>query len=476
MSLIIKDLYFKYEENDNYLLDNINLNFNEGEIYLLYGNSGEGKSSFINLINGIIPFYKEGIFKGEILLDNQDIFKLKFNEISKLIGTVFQDVDTQIINDYIDDELSFGLENLNYDPSYIELKVKESCNKLGFKEDYLTKVLSGGEKERLIITSVTLLNRKVLILDEPLANLDQKNTDKILKYLKEKCVKEKLIILIIEHRLDFLLPYVNNIYKLENKNINKIEKEKLVNDIYNNQVYYHNKIINHESLNKKELIRLENISYKKNKKTILKNINLIINQNENILLLGFNGCGKTTLSKIIAKLIKPSSGKIYSTFKKGRKFYQDVSYLFQNPSHQLFMNTVEKELSLGSIDKEYENKLIKLFNLEKILNKHPYSLSQGEKRKIALLTMLLKECKLLILDEPSVGQDDSNLFKMLDIISERCKEKNITLIVITHDIRVMYKLSDKAVWIKDGSIYKEGNNKLIKEYLDSITNLSINNI
>ena len=140
------------------------------------------------------------------------------------------------------------------------------------------------------------------------------------------------------------------------------------------------------------------------------------------------------------------------------------------------MNTVEKELSLGNIDKEYKNKLIKLFNLEKILNKHPYSLSQGEKRKIALMTMLLKESKLLILDEPSVGQDDSNLFKMLDIISERCKEKNITLIVITHDIRVMYKLSDKVVWIKEGSIYKEGNNKLIKEYLDSITNLSVNNI
>ena len=454
----LKNIYFRYKGFKEIILKNVNMEALYGEITLLAGMSGSGKSTILNLITGIIPNIIKGDIKGEILINNENIIGKSISEISKMVGVVLQNADSQIIMPHVEEEIAFGLENINMERENIKNKINEMCNILSLNKNAKSKTLSGGEKQRLMSGAILAMGQKIIILDEPLANIDKFGAKILLDALND-LKNEGYAIIIIEHRLDMLIKYIDKIYDIKNgilneiDNINKyLEDEK--NIIKDNGI----KIESNE-----KIYEVNNLSYKIKDKTIINNISFGINAGERVLILGENGKGKTTLVRLLSKMIKPTEGEIkqYITNKK-RNWFNEIGIVYQNPNYQLFMPTVEKEILYNAKSKELAYSLLKKFDLEKYKNRHPLSLSEGEKRKLTVALVLARLPKVLFLDEPTVGQDYDNLLNMINIINEFRNKYKTTIITISHDIRCANSLCDKCI-ILDNEL-KIGNKELIDEF------------
>ena len=454
----LKNIYFRYKGFKEIILKNINMTTEYGKITLLAGMSGSGKSTILNLITGIIPNIIKGDIKGEMLINGENIIGKSISEISKNVGVVLQNADSQIIMPHVEEEIAFGLENINLERKEIGSKINDICNILSLNKNAKSKTLSGGEKQRLMSGAILAMNPKIIILDEPLANIDKFGAKILLDALND-LKNEGYAIIIIEHRLDMLIKYIDKIYDIKNgilneiDNINKyLEDEK--NIIKDNGI----KIESNE-----KIYEINNLSYKIKDKTIINNISFYINAGERVLILGENGKGKTTLVRLLSKMIKPTGGYIkqYITNKK-RKWFDEIGIVYQNPNYQLFMPTVEKEILYNAKSKELAYELLKKFDLDKYKNRHPLSLSEGEKRKLTVALVLARLPKVLFLDEPTVGQDYDNLLNMINIINEFRNKYKITIITISHDIRCANSLCDKCI-ILDNEL-KIGNKELIDEF------------
>lgn len=453
-----KNLYFRYNSESKILLRNLNIQLDYGSFVLITGDSGIGKSTIMNLINGTIPNYIHGDIAGDILINGVSNKKKSISEISKEVGSVLQNADMQIIHEIVEDEIAFGCENLCMNKDDITKLVDKYTDLLSLDKKYETKKLSGGQKQRLITASTLSMGQHIIMLDEPLANLDNKASIVILNILKRLVKEENYLVILVEHRIDRLKDYADLIYVLENETL----QLKTYQDIASNSNEEIEYGINN-NINENVLISLENVSVKFKNKLVLDNISFDIFEGERLLILGENGIGKTTLSKIISRLIKPNVGKVCSNISK-RHWFKNVGYIFQNPDYQLFMPTVKKELEYACKDKELLEYSIKYLKIEDILDHHPYSLSEGQKRKIAALSIILMAPKLLILDEPTVGLDNESLIKLLDIINILNEKYGTAVISITHDKRCAKALSDRVIWLQDKRIYKMGDKELVDLY------------
>lgn len=461
----IKNLTLSYKSLEMPLLKDVNFHINYGEVALLSGFSGCGKSTVINLISGIIPNLVKAKYEGEILVNNQSIEGKKVSEISKEVGIVMQNAELQIINELVEDEIAFGPENLGVSKDTIINIVNKYTSELDLNKKSKTKKLSGGEKQKLITASTLAMGQKILILDEPLANLDNKTSRTLLTYLKDLAKDKGYAILIVEHRIDQVYDYIDKFWYLDNKTITNLDTKECLK---------HNKIIESEveteSLNI-PIIKLNNITKNNNGELILKDINLTINKSDRILIIGDNGAGKTTLLNLIAKLIKPDSGiytqnlfKRYNRKLGNRKWFTKVGYIFQNPNYQLFMPTVYKDIDYNSKSKEITNKFIKELDLEHLKNRHPQSLSEGEKRRVSIAGVLAGMPEVLILDEPTVGQDYESLKNIVKVLNDYYLETKATIITITHDKRCALALAGKTILIEDKQISEVGDSQLIRKY------------
>lgn len=462
--VVLKDVSFSYYQNEK-ILSNVNMSIDEGKITLLSGLSGSGKSTIFFLINGIIPNIIKGKFEGDILIDDKSIKGMSIGELSKTVGSILQNAEEQIIKPYVLDEIAFGPSNLGINMVEIDKRINEVCNILNLNKNDLTKLLSGGQKQRLITASTLAMNQKILILDEPLANLDNKGAIILLNILT-KLKKEGYSILIIEHRLDIVINYVDKIYSIKDGIVSEVIDKYSYLEKETSKIVYDTK-----EVGETPILELKNISYEVNNKTILNDISFTINKNERVVILGENGCGKTTLTKIISRLLKPSSGVVNQYINpklktKGhyKKWFSHLGYIYQNPNYQLFMPSVEKEILFNGYSLEYAQMIVNKFNLGHLLARHPQSLSEGEKRRLTIASILASKQEILILDEPTVGQDYKGLKNLVSILNEIHEKEKNTMITITHDKRCAESLCDKAIWIKDGSIFKIGDKELVKEY------------
>lgn len=454
----LKNIYFRYKGFKEIILKNVNMEALYGEITLLAGMSGSGKSTILNLITGIIPNIIKGDIKGEILINNENIIGKSISEISKMVGVVLQNADSQIIMPHVEEEIAFGLENINMERENIKNKINEMCNILSLNKNAKCKTLSGGEKQRLMSGAILAMGQKIIILDEPLANIDKFGAKILLDALLN--LKNKgYAIIIIEHRLDMLIKYIDKIYDIKNGIINKIDNinkylEDEKNIIKDNGI----KIESNE-----KIYEVKKLIYKIKDKTIINNISFDINEGERVLILGENGKGKTTLVRLLSKMIKPTEGDIKQNItNKKRNWFNEIGIVYQNPNYQLFMPTVEKEIFYNAKSKELAYELLNKFDLEKYKNRHPLSLSEGEKRKLTVALVLARLPKVLFLDEPTVGQDYDNLLNMINIINEFRNKYKTTIITISHDIRCANSLCDKCI-ILDNEL-KIGNKELIDEF------------
>lgn len=458
-AISLKNVYFRYDEDSPTILNGASYDFEYGKFYLVFGDSGGGKSTILSILNGRIPHYKEGQFKGEVLFEGEDIYEKDIGERSAFLSSLFQNPDEQILFDKVEDELAFPLENIGTPREKMEAKIEESCKVLLLDKKSRTSTLSGGEKQRLEACSALSLPNKIILLDEPLANLDKASSELLLGELKRRTKEEGSCIILVEHRLDRLKPYIDVALKVSHGKL--VE----VSDPFAEEIIapFPSKI------DDEIVLSVQNLGVNIKKKPLLKGISFSLRRGERLLVLGDNGAGKTTLLRALSLLIKHQEGSIESPYlKKKKDWFKNVGYLFQNPDYQLFLKTVEEEIFLSKVDETYARHLIDVFDLGDKLSKHPLSLSEGQKRKLTFVSTLAKKPKILFLDEPTVGQDYLSLTKFVNEVNYLVNENGTSVITVTHDRRCMSALMDDCLIIEKGKPPRYGEEAMMKEYISSL--------
>lgn len=463
IAIRMKEVSFKYDGAKENVLENINLTVEYGETVLLSGVSGEGKSTLLSIINGVIPFVNSGEFSGSVEIDGKDVTKLKISERSKLIGTVLQNADEQIIYDLVNEEIAFGCENLNIASEEIDRRIERFTTLMQIEKNAKTKTLSGGQKQRLITASTLAMEQKIIILDEPLANLDTHTAHILLKALRN-LANSGYAVLIVEHRLDVVKNYIDKVMRIENKQLfTSTDKNDLNNGI---------KTIPHAdgSLPGEVLIKGEKLFFAAGDRNIIDGLDIEIRAGERIVLLGENGCGKTTLMRMLARLNKPNDGMLSQTITKSKKanskWFSKVGYVYQNPTYQLFMPTLLSEISFKAKSEEMAREMINAFGLSGLEQRHPQSLSEGQKRRASIAAVCASEPTVLFLDEPTVGQDYKNLCKTVETVNKINKNLGTAIVTVTHDKRCAGALADIVLIMENGKISRQGDYRLANEFLD----------
>ncbi len=463
IAIRLKEVSFKYDGAKENVLENINLTVEYGETVLLSGVSGEGKSTLLSIINGVIPFVNSGEFSGSVEIDGKDVTKLKISERSKLIGTVLQNADEQIIYDLVNEEIAFGCENLNIASEEIDRRIERFTTLMQIEKNGKTKTLSGGQKQRLITASTLAMEQKIIILDEPLANLDTHTAHILLKALRN-LANSGYAVLIVEHRLDVVKNYIDKVMRIENK---QLFTSTDINDL-NSGI----KTIPHAdgSLPGEVLIKGEKLFFAAGDRNIIDGLDIEIRAGERIVLLGENGCGKTTLMRMLARLNKPNDGALSQTITKSKKanskWFSKVGYVYQNPTYQLFMPTLLSEISFKAKSEEMARKMINAFGLSGLEQRHPQSLSEGQKRRASIAAVCASEPTVLFLDEPTVGQDYKNLCKTVETVNKINKNLGTAIVTVTHDKRCAGALADRVLIMENGKISRQGDYHLANEFLD----------
>lgn len=468
VAIRLKEVSFKYDGAKENVLENINLTVEYGETVLLSGVSGEGKSTLLSIINGVIPFVNSGEFSGSVEIDGKDVTKLKISERSKLIGTVLQNADEQIIYDLVNEEIAFGCENLNITSEEIDRRIERFTTLMQIEKNAKTKTLSGGQKQRLITASTLAMEQKIIILDEPLANLYTHTAHILLKALRN-LANSGYAVLIVEHRLDVVKNYIDKVMRIENK---QLFTSTDINDL-NSGI----KTIPHAdgSLPGEVLIKGEKLFFAAGDRNIIDGLDIEIRAGERIVLLGENGCGKTTLMRMLARLNKPNDGMLSQTITKSKKakskkanskWFSKVGYVYQNPVYQLFMPTLLSEISFKAKSEETAREMINAFGLSGLEQRHPQSLSEGQKRRASIAAVCASEPTVLFLDEPTVGQDYENLCKTVETVNKINKNLGTAIVTVTHDKRCAGALADRVLIMENGKISRQGDYRLANEFLD----------
>ena len=463
IAIRLKEVSFKYDGAKENVLENINLTVEYGETVLLSGVSGEGKSTLLSIINGVIPFVNSGEFSGSVEIDGKDVTKLKISERSKLIGTVLQNADEQIIYDLVNEEIAFGCENLNIASEEIDRRIERFTTLMQIEKNAKTKTLSGGQKQRLITASTLAMEQKIIILDEPLANLDTHTAHILLKALRN-LANSGYAVLIVEHRLEVVKNYIDKVMRIENK---QLFTSTDINDL-NSGI----KTIPHAdgSLPGEVLIKGEKLFFAAGDRNIIDGLDIEIRAGERIVLLGENGCGKTTLMRMLARLNKPNDGALSQTITKSKKanskWFSKVGYVYQNPTYQLFMPTLLSEISFKAKSEEMARDMINAFGLSGLEQRHPQSLSEGQKRRASIAAVCASEPTVLFLDEPTVGQDYKNLCKTVETVNNINKNLGTAIVTVTHDKRCAGALADRVLIMENGKISRQGDYRLANEFLD----------
>ena len=462
----LKDVSFSYDGTSP-VLSGVNFAAEYGEVCLISGHSGEGKSTLMYIMSGVIPNVNYGRLSGEVLVDGEDIKGKKIGDICRKVGIVLQNADEQIIQKTVEDEIAFACENLAFPPQKTERQIEIVCRLMKLDRGARCRLLSGGQKQRLITASTLAMGQRIIILDEPLANLDKEGAAHLMGTLRSLAAAGYSVI-VIEHRLDMVLPYVDRVWHMGGGCIAEVEDK----DAYLTSQTAQIADICPAFAGGERLISVHGVTFTvRGGRTILQDVNLEVPRGGRVVLLGENGCGKTTLMRMIARLNRLSGGTITQTIDKklggrrgSRAWYRAVGVVYQNPDYQLFMPTVRREIYFGAQSHEYADHIAELFGLKGLYERHPQSLSEGQKRKLSIAAVLATRPKLLLLDEPTVGQDYDGLCNMTNILNGIHAEEGNTMITVTHDVRCAEALCDTAYFIEGGRAAACGGKELVRAY------------
>lgn len=504
-----KNLHFKYKGSEKEALKGINFSQDEGQFVALMGPMGAGKSTLCRCLNGLIPNFIKGDFQGEVRILHENILDKKVHDLAQRVGLVFQDFESQLFSTTVQLEVVFGPENFGIPVEEIERRLKDCLNLMGLAgfENRDPSTLSGGEKQRLAIASILALKPKILVLDEPTTDLDPEGKRTILS-LRGRLRREIPTILMVEHETDELLTADKAVIMNEGGVVVQGSPSTIFKqlDLLNKHgvqprqldTLFHLLHIDAQALSPQEaldtlrragwsldparsgsladrrdygelLISVEDLSYSYDgSRKALDRVSLQIRRGEFVGILGQNGCGKTTLVKHFNRLLLPSSGRVlvfgrdtreWKTSQLGRR----IGYVFQNPDHQIFANTVQEEVAFGPRNfglSEDEiafrvRQALKEVGLEGYEDKDPFSLTKGERQKVAIASVLASRPEVIILDEPTTGLDYWGQRAVMNLLRV-LNEKGHTIIIITHCMWAAAEYCHRCVVMAGGKILKDG--------------------
>ncbi|WP_290459624.1 ABC transporter ATP-binding protein [Romboutsia ilealis] len=503
-----KDFSFQYRVQAEPTVKNINLSIYEGEKVLIVGPSGSGKSTLSHCINGLVPFFYDGFITGRLSINGNDATKMNIFEISKIVGTVLQDPDSQFIGLTVGEDIAFKLENYCVSQDEMIDKVNKSAELVDIKKELYTSPykLSGGQKQRVTLAGVTVDDVKILLFDEPLASLDPATGKSAIELIDKIQKQNNKTAIIIEHRLEDVLHCdvdrvivmdkgeiiadttideiirkdilrkigireplyltalryanceINNTLNL--KNIETLElgeyKEKI-------KAWYEN-IEDYESdENQNPILELDNVNFSYNKeKQILKNVSFKINKGDMAAIVGRNGAGKSTISKLVCGFYKPTSGRIlfdgndmvdYTIKERSQK----IGFVMQNPNQMISKTMVYDEVAFGlkirglsdSQIKERVYETLKICGLYGYRNWPISALSFGQKKRVTIASILVLNPEMIILDEPTAGQDFKHYTEIMEFLVDLNK-KGVTILMVTHDMHLMLEYTNKVIVLSEG--------------------------
>lgn len=457
-----EDIVFKYRETSKEnIIDGFTYSFNKGEVYLITGFSGCGKSTLANVIAGLYPSSKGILSKGEVRLFGKEISEYPPEKRAEYIMMMFQNADTQFCMDIVRDEIIFCLENIAFPVKKIDEVVESVLKKIGIEYLKYRKIssLSGGEKQKLSLACILAVSPEIIILDEPFANVDYESSQEIVNILKNINREKEVTIIAVDHRIslwkdiDYTLLHLGKGCSFVDKNI-----DKYLVDIIDEEEYRNNFSKRYKDFEeRKDAVAVENLDISYKKELILKDINLAIKEGGITSIIGKSGTGKTSLLKAIAGIYKISHGniKIFGTDIKKIKdkvFINNVGIVFQNPQNQFITYKVIDEIMFTMRNRypkedekllvEKSENLLKEFELYKYRNFSPFSLSQGQQRKLAVLSMLGAGQKIILCDEPTYGQDNKTSIEIMEFLKRKAIEENITVVMVSHDKNLVFRYSD----------------------------------
>ena len=464
-----QNVYFSYKDGELTTKD-ISFSINSGECVILCGRSGSGKSTILRTVSGLAPVFYEGFLQGKIEVDRQIPAELESENRAKLFGVVFQDPRSQFFMNTVQDEICFAAENIGVPPKKIKEMLHEVSNFVGI-EGLLSRSideLSSGQKQKVAIASSLILQPKVLILDEPTSNLDAQGAKTLVEIIK-KIKGRGIAIIISEHRFDVFKEAADRFLYIDRGKLNKIwtreefenlSDEKLSSLGLRPKMVVKNSNI-HVKTDKDLLLDIHSLSfhYKKTREGI-DNINLQLYRGEVVSLLGNNGAGKTTLCKVISGLLKENSGTIeykgkISNCNLRNKF---CYFVMQDADYQLYSDSVAGEIVFGKkVTEKLKQDLMEslnAFTLMALKDRHPASLSGGEKQRVTLAAAYCSDVDIYILDEPTSGMDGDGLRAIIKWV-KLLAEKGKIVIIITHDLLLAEATSNKFIYLEEGEQVRE---------------------
>ena len=511
--LKIENVNFKYPGQKENTLNNLSLEINEGTFLAIVGSNGSGKSTMCKLFNGIIPHFFVGDMEGKISVDHMDTLTSTVSQLSTKVGYVYQDFENSIVRPTVLDEVSFAALNNGYE-DYKERAIEalEVLDLIHLKNDYVWQ-LSGGQKHLVALAAVLSTKPKYIIIDEPVAQLDPfhaKQTYEKLKLLNEKY---NITIIVIEHHTEFIADYckevvllksgqvkwkkdvksaLSSVEELMECNIFPPQVTQVAYNLYGNStrglpitVEEGKEFFCKEELFVKsyceedvkdlvETVEFENLvagyrDYNKNNKIIIENMNVKFYEDERIAVVGNNGAGKSTMLKMISRLIKPVSGDVRingeSIVKKSpEEVCNKVSYIQQNPEEMFIDDTIEKDVAYFLKSREVENYedivegILEQLNLVDIKEKDARLLSGGQQRRVSLAIGMGMTPEVILLDEPTASLDINSrreLLKLLEILKKYIK----TSIIATHDMQLVADWATRVIVMNQGTIIFDGSTK-----------------
>lgn len=459
---------FQYSQESTPTLRKVSGNIPAGRCVVLCGGSGCGKSTLLRCINGLIPQFYEGELTGFSRLDGQDTADLSIGEIGELAASVFQDPRSQFFTVNSSNEVAFGLENHGLPQEKIRNRVDEAFRTFHLEHLKNRNVyeLSSGERQLISILSAWAMDTDIFLLDEPTANLDFAATQQ-LKNILLKLKKQGKTLLLSEHRLYYLADIADEYWIMANGEIKHKYTAGKTKALSLGQLHtLCLRTLDLEKItvserppqpeNMPQALSVSNIRYKYGRKNraILSDVNFSVCEHEIVGLVGVNGCGKTTLGKLIAGLYRSTGGEIslFGKAQKPKQLQKQVLFIMQEAEFQFFTNSVLHELQYGhKITAEFEKKtetLLKSMDMWECRDRHPFSLSGGQMQRLTLMMAYLSDKPIVILDEPTAGQDAESLKRCAELIREMGKEK--TVLIITHDLELIADACDRCIGLCDG--------------------------
>ena len=502
----VRDLTYWYPATSSPALEDVSLDVGEGEFVLLVGASGSGKSTLLRALNGLVPRYHGGRYRGNVEVDGLSVSEGPSSQLAARVGLVFQDPERQSVMSRVDNEVAFGLECLGVPSEEIGPRVIEALTSVGLegRASDMVSELSSGQAQRLALADVLAMEPKVLALDEPTSQLDPEAAEEFLKYLDLERRKDGTTVLLAEHRLDRGLQLADRVVVLSRgRVVFDGTPSEFMNDDWSGdedvptptlaEVFREHGPVprspeeagpmlrdlldrgrleldgDGEPSSGRTLVRCEDLhfSYQPGNE-VLRGADLDVRAGEVLVLVGPNGSGKTTLARHLNGLLRPSSGRVLTDGEDASelpvaRLSGQVALLTQNPGDYLFERTVERELRLtaayrGLKGLEANEEIARLkdrLGLWPYMERFSWDLSAGQRQRVALGALMVGAPRVIVLDEPTRGMDTSHKASLARMLRELAAEGK-AIVVITHDQEFAARVGDRYAVLEDGRVTLSG--------------------